>query len=334
MLTSMRVVVVTSQKGGSGKTTLSGHIAVEAERKGFAPVALVDADPQGSLASWWNARAADTPAFAKTEVSRLHNDLQALRQAGMRLVVIDTPPAVTGTIRNVVAFADLVVIPTRPSPHDLRAVAATIDIVEAKDKPFVFVVNGATPRARISADAAIALSQHGTVAPVTIHHRTDFASSMIDGRTVMECEPGGKSAVEIEELWVYLAQRLAKLEPRASYIPVPVERPSFGRHDVELASHESEPAEPASAEPVVQHFAPATEPAHERPAQAAVPEPEPAVPEAIEEIDVGFGRPVPEPARPPQSQPQPQHGERQGFGRREQPPGGGGFGRRVAHPGS
>ena len=59
----LRVLVFASQKGGSGKTTLAGHIAVEAERQGAGPVALIDADPQGSLAKWWNARQARTPAF-------------------------------------------------------------------------------------------------------------------------------------------------------------------------------------------------------------------------------------------------------------------------------
>jgi chromosome partitioning protein len=235
MFGSMRVIVVTSQKGGSGKTTLSGHIAVQAELAGEGPVALIDTDPQGSLAAWWNARKGETPAFAQTDVSRLYADLGQLRASGIRLVVIDTPPAVTGVIRAVVAFADLVVIPTRPSPHDLRAVAATLDIVEARNKPLVFVVNGATPRARITGDAAVALSQHGTVAPVTIHHRTDFASSMIDGRTVMECDAEGKSAQEIVQLWTYLAARLAKLpkpwegavQPAAA--PSVAERPVFGR---------------------------------------------------------------------------------------------------------
>ncbi len=151
-------------------------------------------------------------------------------------MVIDTPPAVTATIRSVVAFADLVVIPTRPSPHDLRAVGATLDIVEGKHKPLVFVVNGATPRARITGDAAVALSQHGTVAPVTIHHRTDFASSMIDGRTVMECNPESRSAQEIVGLWTYLSARLAKLQPAATPTPVAaVERPTFGRIDAATA---------------------------------------------------------------------------------------------------
>src|SRR3712207_6867372 len=50
--------------------------------------------------------------------------------------------------------------------------------------------------ARITSEAAVALSQHGTVAPVTLHHRTDFAASMIDGRTVMEADPRSKSAAD------------------------------------------------------------------------------------------------------------------------------------------
>lgn len=51
MESAMRVIVLASQKGGSGKTTLAGHLAVEAERQGAGPVALIDTDPQGSLAN-------------------------------------------------------------------------------------------------------------------------------------------------------------------------------------------------------------------------------------------------------------------------------------------
>ena len=92
-------------------------------------------------------------------------------------------------IQSVIQVAELIVIPTRPSPHDLRAVGATVDLCERAGKPLIFVVNGATPKAKITYEAAVALSQHGTVAPVTLHHRTDFAASMIDGRTVMEVDP-------------------------------------------------------------------------------------------------------------------------------------------------
>lgn len=206
----MKVLVVASQKGGVGKTTISGHLAVEAERQGHGPVVLIDCDPQGNLADWWNSRAAQTPAFAKVDPSALRAHLKALAKGGTALVVIDTPPAVTGLIQTVIKEADLVLIPTRPSPHDLRAVGATVAIVEAAAKRMAFVINGAAQRARITGQAAIQLSQHGTVAPVTLFQRTDFAVSMIDGRTTMETDPEGKSAAEVSQLWAYVHTHLHK----------------------------------------------------------------------------------------------------------------------------
>lgn len=206
----MRIIAFASQKGGVGKTTLAGHLAVEAEKQGAGPVALLDTDPQGSLASWWNVRKADTPLFIRGELANLRSQLDELEAAGVGLVIIDTPPAITENITAVVRQADLVVIPTRPSPHDLRAVGATVDLVDGTGKPMVFVVNGATTRAKITGDAAIALSQHGTVAPITIHHRIDFAVSMIDGRTVGELDSNSNSAREITELWNYVNTRIGK----------------------------------------------------------------------------------------------------------------------------
>jgi chromosome partitioning protein len=207
----MQVMAFASQKGGSGKTTLAGHIAVQAERAGFGPVALVDTDPQGSLADWWNEREAEVPLFAHTSIARLSEDLARMRGMGINLVVIDTPPAITATIAEVIRLCDLVVVPTRPSPHDLRAVGVTVELVERLGKPLVFVVNAASPRARITSEAVIALSQHGTLAPSVIHNRTDFAASMIDGRTVMELEEGSRSGQEVEQLWQYLQNRLKNL---------------------------------------------------------------------------------------------------------------------------
>ena len=79
----MRVLAMASQKGGSGKTTMSGHLAVQAQRAGAGPVCLIDIDPQGSLADWWNEREDEMPAFAQTTVARLASDLEVLRQQGV-----------------------------------------------------------------------------------------------------------------------------------------------------------------------------------------------------------------------------------------------------------
>ena len=79
----MYTIVAASQKGGSGKTTLSGHLAVEAARAGTGEIALIDTDPQGSLAAWWNARTAPTPRFVKAGLPDLEEALAGLNRAGV-----------------------------------------------------------------------------------------------------------------------------------------------------------------------------------------------------------------------------------------------------------
>lgn len=189
---------------------------------------ICDIDPQGSLAEWWNEREADLPAYAQTTVARLRQDIADLASQGFRTAIIDTPPAITMAIQSVISVAELVVVPTRPSPHDLRAVGATVDLCERAGKPLLFAVNGATAGASITREAMIALSQHGTVCPTVVHNRTNFAASMIDGRTVMEVDPTSKSAAEIASLWAFISERLEDNFRRTIFVPQ--QRPrDFGR---------------------------------------------------------------------------------------------------------
>lgn len=234
----MLIVAMVSRKGGVGKTTLAGHLAVEAENAGDGPVAIIDTDPQGSLTDWWNLRSDPTPAFVQTTLPLLGRDLDQLRDQGTELVIIDSPSALNRAIADVVEVADLVVIPTRPSPHDVRALSATVELVEHLGKPLVFVINAAVPRARITNETISLISAYGPMAPVTIGHRIDFASSMIDGRTVMELPGRTKSTNEIAELWTYLRGRLAgtyqpRRMPVASVSPDVIDL--FGMNDVRTA---------------------------------------------------------------------------------------------------
>lgn len=196
----MRTIVLASQKGGSGKTTLAAHLAVALERDGQGPVVLLDTDPQGSLAAWWNKRAASSPAFADSTVRDLPHKLTALAADGFAWCIVDTPPANSSQNASVIACADLVLIPTRPSPHDLDALGATLDLCRAADRRFVFVVNAAKPNASITVQTVTALSEHGQVAPAVVADRVLFASSMIDGRTVLELESVGRSTQEVRAL--------------------------------------------------------------------------------------------------------------------------------------
>lgn len=254
----MHVIAVVSQKGGSGKTTLSGHLSVQAELSGHGPVAVIDTDPQGSLAAWWNEREAPTPVFVQTSLHDLREHLENMRLAGVKTVLLDTPPAITGAIHEVISIADYVIVPTKPSPHDLRAVGATVKLVQSCNKPMVFVLNDASPRAKITFEAAIALSQHGTVAPVTIHHRTLFASSMIDGRTAMELEPNGQSAIEVAGLWEYVNARL-----NSQVVPTAIGLDAMNRHDGQNSAKQQFAPQPQPAPPPA--ATPATIPAPQTP---------------------------------------------------------------------
>jgi chromosome partitioning protein len=204
----MKIIVIASQKGGAGKTTLAAHLAVTADQEGAGPSVLIDTDPQGSLSAWWNSREADTPALASASLAELAAKLDGLAAAGFKLAVIDTPPAITAAIRDVVKLADLVLIPTRPSPHDLRAVGSTVDIAQEASRPFAFAVTQAKPTARLTVQAVAALSAHGAVAPAIVHDRVDYAASMVDGRTVSETDGKSRSAEEMRQLLSFVLERL------------------------------------------------------------------------------------------------------------------------------
>lgn len=204
----MKTIVLASQKGGAGKTTLAAHLAVMAEKAGDGPCVLIDTDPQASLAAWWNGREAETPAFAPTTLKELPAKLEALALAKFKFAIIDTPPAITESIRAVVSLADFVLIPTRPSPHDLRAVGSTVELAAGSQRPFAFALTQAKANSKITVQAMGALSEHGVVASAIIHDRVDFASSMVDGRTVLEIDPRGRSASEVTELWKFCKKRI------------------------------------------------------------------------------------------------------------------------------
>lgn len=216
----MITICLYSTKGGCGKTTLAAHLAVEAEKQGAGPVAVMDADPQASLARWWNGRRAETPAFVQTTLADMPTRLAALKQAGVKLVLIDTAGADVSHSREIIRLADLVLIPSRPSPLDLGTLGTTVGAVEAEGKPLIFVLNAVTARTRISNQAIMALSQHGPVGGI-LHQRTDYASSMIDGRVASELDAGSKSAEEIASLWTAISKSLSKalrkqVEPSAN----------------------------------------------------------------------------------------------------------------------
>jgi chromosome partitioning protein len=181
-------------------------LAVIAQETGLRTV-LIDLDPQRSAAGWWDTRAAPTPELVETSPDGLRAVLEAAQADGVDLRVVDTPSAGANTAAAA-ALADLVLIPTRPSIFDLRAIGATVEIV-AKARAPAFIVLNTVPAPRgaglasVTSDARRILAAEYAVplAPVAIGQRVAMAHALIDGRAVNEFDPHGKAAREMTLIW-------------------------------------------------------------------------------------------------------------------------------------
>jgi chromosome partitioning protein len=205
----MFVVVLASQKGGAGKTTLAAHLGVAAEAAGYGPAVLIDTDPQGTLLKWWQEREAEVPAMAEPG-SDLLGKLRELSEGGYRLAFIDTPGRVSLANREVIAAADLVLVPLKPSVADLWTIESTITACRETRRPYAFVVSQATRGASLTVQAVSAASEHGVVVPTVIHNRVGFAAALTDGRTIQELDPKGQGAAEIVSLLDFIHRRMVE----------------------------------------------------------------------------------------------------------------------------
>mgnify|MGYP000262168700 FL=1 len=160
----MKTILVASQKGGSGKTTITAHLAVEAGREENASVFIIDTDKQGTLSLWHERREAETPQRADLPFSRLGDGLKTLAERGAAYCFIDTAPTISEQNTSLLRLADLVLIPVRPSPADLWSVSETVRLVKESGQPFLFVITQAKPQATITAQTIAALSEYGQVA--------------------------------------------------------------------------------------------------------------------------------------------------------------------------
>lgn len=213
----MHVILVATQKGGSGKSTLCAHFGALAEREGRT--LLVDADPQGSLSFWYKRRAAETPLLAKADGNTIAGILDAAAADGIAWAVVDSPPHNAPLTASLMSRATVTVIPVRPGPFDLDAVAATLAMARSLKAPIACIINAAPPPTRdtetsIVAEARTMLTDMG--APVLsgqVSQRASLSHALISGQAVNEYDPEGRAAGEIEAMWSAVAE-LARNFPR------------------------------------------------------------------------------------------------------------------------
>lgn len=201
----MKTLTVYNRKGGVSKSTNSAHIGLEAVKHGFK-VIYIDMDPQKSLENWWKLREEENPYLVDSTSSELSETIYKLGKAELDLCIIDTPGDISENAIKSVEVADMVLIPTKPTGTDLKAIARTILMVEEANKDFIFVVSQAIPQAKATIDTINVLSGFGPVTPIPITNRVSYVNAMGSGTSAGEIDKVAKK--EIESLWSYIAEKL------------------------------------------------------------------------------------------------------------------------------
>ena len=200
-----KVITIAQQKGGAGKSTLAAHLAV-AWHMARKKVALVDIDPQQTLGQWYATRreqlgeAADRLAFEGVTGWRAARTIEALA-ADRDFVVVDSPPHAETDARVAIRAADLVVVPTQPSPLDVWATRPTLDLAAKERTPAVLALNRVPARASLTERMLEKLAAYDVrLAKATLGSRVAFAESMALGLAAPEHKPNSLAAREARAL--------------------------------------------------------------------------------------------------------------------------------------
>jgi chromosome partitioning protein len=192
----MHTIAVVATKGGVGKTTLATCLAVELAKT--AQVALLDLDPQQSLADWWGRR-------GEPDNPRLYSGIEVVSEAvhlvqilGPDWLIVDTGPGLLHAVKPAVDAADLVIIPIKSSALDLIAIQPALDIAAESGTPYLMVLNECVSTKMDTTATELLSGADHPVASTPIKQRVAYRSAATTGKTGAELDD--KAAAEITAL--------------------------------------------------------------------------------------------------------------------------------------
>lgn len=208
----MPIIAVLNQKGGAGKTTIATHLARAYQLEGKS-VLLIDSDPQGSARDWAAMREDQPVSTVGIDRPTIERDIKSL--AAVDWVIIDGAPQAQDLAVSAMKAADFVLIPVQPSPYDIWATAALVDLVKQRIEitdgalKAAFVVSRAIKGTKIGEEVAGALEGYALpVLETRINQRVIFPNTAATGMTVFDENPTGEAAREIKRLAQEIENRL------------------------------------------------------------------------------------------------------------------------------
>ena len=200
-----KVITISQQKGGSGKTTLAVHLALAFIKYHNLKVAVIDTDPQGSLGKWFMIRTEkkvsnENLTFKTASLWGAQYESKTLKK-DHDIVIIDTPPKIESDARPSIESADLVLIPVAASHVDFWATGAIVDIAKKANKKILIQINRSSQRSKlISKTNEFIKSLDLSATKTIIGNRQIFAASMGEGKTAIEKQKKSNAVEEIKNL--------------------------------------------------------------------------------------------------------------------------------------
>ena len=212
---STKVVAVTINRGGQGKTMLCRSLGALAGQAGFA-VLVADMDTQENSTTWRKRRPGERqlPLVEFSTEKGLPELIERARAAECDLVLIDTPPGRSTEAAAAVEECDLALVPCNGEIESFEGLPRTARLARTTGKPAVVVPNWVAPGS-LSEERTIrgVAESHGLpTAPVALHRYTLHKEASLLGLTACELDPNSKAAAELHALWEWLCAELQMTE--------------------------------------------------------------------------------------------------------------------------
>lgn len=213
-----RIIMLSSPKGGVGKSSLARNLAVLAVRAGYS-VAGLDYDQQATFTTWTQRRErvrTAIPGISPIPVfgGQLDNWQAAMKQAtdiNPTIIVVDTPPSLELNIAGIVALAgmaDLILVPCQQTQDDVDSAAPWMTrLISDKGSRAAFVLNRSNRRAKSFSSIRAKLLTVGPVCPVEIPQLEEIPLASGKGLGVMDLSRPASGEV-FESLWSYTAREI------------------------------------------------------------------------------------------------------------------------------
>ncbi len=212
----MKVITVAATKGGVGKTTITSGLAVQIAKE--ETVAMIDTDPQKSLELWYSLRKNTENMALIKNVDDLEAAKKMLAEEGADWLLIDTAPSNIKNLIPAIQASDFVLIPTKAGAFDVTAIDPVIELCHQNRKDHVIVINMAygeengIPDDMVAGTAKHLRKHSGQVLENVIENRKEYASASFSGQSAPEITTNGKSADEMEALWLSVKKLARRFE--------------------------------------------------------------------------------------------------------------------------